>query len=258
MGERGKRSRFGKIVSWILAVFSALVVVAVIAFLAWVLDPHRAELGPLRSVQDDLAVDVTRGDGVVVLSPAGEPSGTGVVFYSGARVEADAYVAPWAPVVAATGVTVVLPDLRFNLALLDPDRAEGVVAEAPDVRTWYLGGHSMGGAFAAQHVGTGDTTTEWSGLVLWGSYAVAAADLTDRDDLRVLSVAGERDGVLPLEEIEDRRSNLPADAVTVTVEGMNHAQFGSYGEQAGDEEPTLTDTEAHQALAEVTADFLGP
>lgn len=87
---------------------------------------------------------------------------------------------------------------------------------------------------------------------------MAAADLSDRDDLRVLSVAGDRDGVLPLEEIEDRRPNLPADALTVTVEGMNHAQFGAYGEQAGDEEPTLTDAEAHQALAEVTADFLDP
>lgn len=258
MGDREGRSRFGKVVSWTLAVLSALVVVAVLAFLGWVLDPHRAEPGPLQRAQDDPAVDVTHGEGLVVLSPTGEPSGTGVVFYSGARVEADAYVAPWVPVVAATGVTVVLPDLRFNLALLDPDRAEGVVSQAPDVQTWYLGGHSMGGAFAAQHVGTGDTTTEWAGLVLWGSYAVAAADLTDREDLRVLSVAGDRDGVLPLEEIEGRRSNLPADAVTVTVEGMNHAQFGAYGEQAGDEEPTLSDAEAHEALAEVTTDFLSP
>lgn len=258
MGDRGARSRFRKVVSWGLAVLSALVVVAGIAFVGWALDPHQAEPGPLRSVREDPAVEVTRGEDVVVVSPTGEPSGIGVVFYSGARVEADAYVAPWAPVVAATGVTVVLPDLRLNLALLDSARAEDVVSQAPQVRTWYLGGHSMGGAFAAQHVGAGDTTTEWEGLVLWGSYAVAAADLSDRDDLRVLSVAGDRDSVLPLEEIEDRRPNLPADALTVTVEGMNHAQFGAYGEQAGDEEPTLTDAEAHQALAEVTADFLDP
>lgn len=37
---------------------------------------------------------------------------------------------------------------------------------------------------------------------------------------------------------------------------MNHAQFGAYGDQAGDEEPDITDDQAHQALTEITITFL--
>ena len=251
-------SRLRRALLWTLAAVVALLLIATAAFFGWALTPHRAEAEPLRRAQENPDVAVTRGEDRVLLSPTGEPSGIGVVFYPGARVEADAYVATWAPVVAATGVTVVVPDVYLNLALFDQDRAETMVAEAPEVDTWYLGGHSMGGAFAAQHVGTGDTDVDWAGLVLWASYAVEAADLADRDDLRVLSVAGDRDGVLPLTEIAERRPALPADTVTVTVEGMNHAQFGAYGAQAGDEEPELSEEEAHERLAEATTLFLAP
>lgn len=258
MGELVGRPRLRRVLVWTLAAVVALSLVATVAFFGWALTPHRAEAEPLREAGENPDVEVIRGEGHVLLAPSGEPSGTGVVFYPGARVEPDAYVATWAPVVAATGVTVVVPHVRLNLALFDQDRAETMVAEAPEVDTWFLGGHSMGGAFAAQHVGVGDTDTDWAGLVLWASYAVEAADLADRDDLRVLSVAGSRDGVLPLTQIEERRSALPADAVTVTVEGMNHAQFGAYGAQAGDEEPELTEEEAQERLAEATSQFLDP
>ncbi|GAA1088020.1 alpha/beta hydrolase [Nocardiopsis metallicus] len=255
-GARRGRSRGVRVLLWTLAVLMALVLVAGAAFLVWVLTPHRAEPGPLAEAGEDPAVVVERREGAVVLAPAEDPSGTGMVFYSGARVEADAYAAVWAPVVARTGVTVVLPDLRLNLALLDSARAESAVEAAPEISEWYLGGHSMGGAFAAQHLGTGDGDVEWAGLVLWGSYAIESADLADRDDLRVLSVAGGRDGVLIPDEVEERRPNLPEDAVIEVIEGMNHAQFGAYGDQAGDAEPELTDDQAHQALAEITATFL--
>ncbi len=249
-------SRLKGVLLWTLATVVALLLVATAVFFGWALTPHRAEAEPLRRAQENPDVAVTRGQDQVLLSPTGEPSGTGVVFYPGARVEPDAYAATWAPIVAATGVTVVVPDMRLNLALFDQDRAEDVVTELPEVDTWYLGGHSMGGAFAAQHVGTGHTHTDWAGLVLWASYAVEAADLADREDLRVLSVAGARDGVLPLPEIAERRPALPPDTVTVTVEGMNHAQFGAYGSQAGDEEPELGEEEAHERLTEATSLFL--
>lgn len=255
-GARRGRSRGTRVLLWTLAVLMTLVLVAGAAFVVWALTPHRAEPGPLAAAREDPGVLVERRDGAVVVAPTGGGSETGVVFYSGARVEADAYVAVWAPVVARTGATVVLPDLRLNLALLDSARAENAVEAAPEVSEWYLGGHSMGGAFAAQHLGTGDGDAEWAGLVLWASYAIESADLAERDDLRVLSVAGGRDGVLLPDEVEERRPNLPEGAVVEVIEGMNHAQFGAYGDQAGDEEPELTNDQAHQALTEVTAAFL--
>ncbi len=249
-------SRVVRVLLWTSAVFTALLLVAGTAFTAWALTPYRAEPGPLLRAGEDPAIVVERRDGSVVIAPAEDPSVTGVVFYPGARVEAEAYAAAWAPVVARSGVTVVVPDLRLNLALLDTARAQSAVGAAPEISEWYLGGHSMGGAFAAQHLGTGDGDVEWAGLVLWASYAIESAGLADRDDLGVLSVAGGRDGVLTPDEVAERRPNLPESAVTEVVEGMNHAQFGAYGDQSGDGDPDLTDDEAHAALAEVTAAFL--
>lgn len=255
-GERVRGRRAVRVLVWTLAVCTALVLVAATAFVVWALDPYRAEPEPLARAERDPAVVVERGSDGVLITPAENPSGTGVVFYPGARVEADAYAAAWAPVVARTGVTVVVPDLRLNLAVLDSARGESAVGAAPEVSEWYLGGHSMGGAFAAQHLGSGDGGVEWAGLVLWASYATESAGLADRDDLAVLSVAGGRDGVLPPSEVSERRPHLPGDADVNVVEGMNHAQFGAYGAQSGDAEPELTDAEAHEALAEVTAAFL--
>ncbi|MBR8741764.1 alpha/beta hydrolase [Nocardiopsis sp. MG754419] len=258
MAGEGRGFRWGRVLVLATATVVALLLVAVLAFLGWALTPYRAEAEPLARAEGDPAVEVSRGEDSVVLTPTAEPSGTGIVFYPGARVEPDAYVASWAPVVAATGVTVVVPHVRLHLALLDQARAESAVREAPDVDTWYLGGHSMGGAFAAQHLGGGDSDTDWTGLVLWASYAVDSAELAAREDLRVLSVAGGRDEVLPPAEIEERRSALPADALMVTIEDMNHAQFGAYGEQSGDGEPQASTAEAHEELAAVTTDFLVP
>ncbi|WP_234003814.1 alpha/beta hydrolase [Nocardiopsis sp. SBT366] len=255
-GERARGRRGVRALLWTLAALTALVLVAATAFVVWALDPYRAEPEPLARAEQDPAVVVERLSDGVLITPTENPSGTGIVFYPGARVEADAYVASWAPVVARTGATVVVPDLRLNLALVDSARGESAVDAAPGITEWYLGGHSMGGAFAAQHLGSGNGDVAWAGLILWASYATESADLADRDDLAVLSVAGGRDGVLVPAEVTERRANLPADAVTEVVEGMNHAQFGAYGEQSGDAEPELTDDQAHEALADVTADFL--
>ncbi|WP_083936366.1 alpha/beta hydrolase [Nocardiopsis ganjiahuensis] len=252
------RSRGVRALLWTTAVLTALLLVAGVAFAVWALTPYRAEPGPLLRAEEDPAVVVERRDGSVVIAPAEDPSGVGVVFYPGARVEAEAYAAAWAPVVARSGATVVVPDLRLNLALFDPARGESAVEAAPGISEWYLGGHSMGGAFAAQYLGSGDGDVEWAGLVLWASYPTESSGLAERDDLGVLSVAGGNDGVLTADEMAERAPYLPENAVTEVIEGMNHAQFGAYGEQSGDSAPELTDEEAHEALAEVTGDFLDP
>ncbi|MDT0328497.1 alpha/beta hydrolase [Nocardiopsis lambiniae] len=243
---------------------------AVGAFVVWGLTPYRAEAGPLDRARALPGVRVEITDDAVVLTPddtgsggtgsggtaSDEGSDTGVVFYPGARVEAEAYTAPWAPVVAATGVTVVIPRMPLNLAVLDPDRADDAVAEHGDgVERWYLGGHSLGGAMAASHAGD-DPAFAPEGLVLWGSYATEGAGLAERDDLRVLSVSGGEDGLSDPAAIDENRGHLPGNAVMVEIDGMNHAQFGAYGDQSGDGAARIDDAEAHRVLAETVTGFL--
>jgi hypothetical protein len=108
---------------------------------------------------------------------------------------------------------------------------------------------------AAAHAG-GDPEFAVAGLVLWGSYATESAGLADRGDLRVLSVTGSEDGLSDPAAIGANRGHLPQDAVTVEIDGMNHAQFGAYGDQSGDGTARIDDAAARQVLAEAVTAFL--
>ena len=239
-----------------VAVVAALLVLAATGIAVWLLTPHRAEAGPLAQARALPGVRIETSDDAVVLGPAGAASGTGVVFYPGARVAAEAYAASWAPVVETTGVTVVIPRMPFHLAVLDPGRADAAVADhGGGVERWYLGGHSLGGAMAAVHAG-GGPEFPLAGVVLWGAYATEGAELSDRGDLRVLSVTGSEDGLSDPATIDANRGRLPEDAVTVEIDGMNHAQFGAYGDQFGDGTARIDDPAARSALAETVTAFL--
>ncbi|WP_306368773.1 alpha/beta hydrolase [Nocardiopsis sp. CC223A] len=239
-----------------IAVVLALLAAAVGGFAAWGLNAYRAEPGPLGQALALPEVRIDIADDAVVLTPADGGDGTGVVFYPGARVEAEAYAAPWAPIVRDAGVTVVIPRMPLNFAVLAPGRADtAAAAHGEGVDHWYLGGHSLGGAMAAAHAG-GDPDLSLAGLVLWGSYATEGAGLADRDDLRVLSVSGGQDALSDPETIDAARPHLPPDTEPVEIDGMNHAQFGAYGDQSGDGTARITDADAHRVLAGAVTAFL--
>jgi pimeloyl-ACP methyl ester carboxylesterase len=239
----------------VLQVLLGLVAVSIVAFVVWASLAAPAEPGPLEAALADPTVEVTQGP-VVELRPAGVEPTQAVVFYPGARVHRDAYIATWAPIVAATDTLVLIPRMPLNLAILGRSRAGSLIEDRPGVDTWWVGGHSLGGAMAASFAGGQDPGTV-DGLVLWGAYATEGAGLATRDDLTVLSVAGSRDGLSTPAEVAERRRFLPDDAVMVEVEGMNHAQFGRYGPQRGDLTPTISDEEARSRLLEAHLPVLG-
>ncbi|WP_231493748.1 alpha/beta hydrolase [Nocardiopsis sp. CNT312] len=94
-----------------------------------------------------------------------------------------------------------------------------------------------------------------AGVVLWGACTTEGAGLSDRDDLPVLSVAGSEDGLSDPAATTDHRAHLPPNTVMVEVGGMNHAQFGAYGDQRGDGRARIGDTEARTALADAVTAF---
>lgn len=149
------------------------------------------------------------------------------MFYPGARVHRDAYIATWAQIVAATDTLVLIPRMPLNLAVFGQNQAASLMAAYPDIDTWWVGGHSLGGAMAASFAGD-----------------------QPPGDLTVLSVSGSRDGLSTPTDIVERRPLLPDDAIMVEVEGMNHAQFGRYGPQRGDLPATINDDEATSRLLE--------
>ncbi len=147
---------------------------------------------------------------------------------------------------------VVVVSMPLNLAVFGVDKAGEVIKAFPEVSSWAVGGHSLGGSMAAQYAL--DHPAAVKGLVFWASYP--AASLADRRDLAILSVAGSRDGLATPAVIEGNKSLLPPTTVYVTIEGGDHAQFGSYGSQSGDNPASIPAEQQWQETAQATVSLL--
>ena len=71
------------------------------------------------------------------------------------------------------------------------------------------------------------------------AYPEAQTDLSQHD-LAVATIYGDQDGLVSLEEIESSFQLLPTTAVKLMIAGGNHAQFGFYGDQAGDQSALIS------------------
>ncbi len=205
-----------------------------------------AEAAPLQSVRDNDAIRVDDAEQGIVMTPADGGSDLGLVFIPGAKVDPWAY-APILQSLAEEGVTVVITRPWLNLAFFDLRGLDAFTSAAPDIDTWGVGGHSLGGVRACQLAADADA------LVLFGSYC--SSDLSD-DDLAVLSLSGSEDGLSTPTKIEDARHLLPDDAEMIEIDGASHASFGDYGPQAGDGTPSITDDEMHAEVAELLGGFM--
>lgn len=175
----------------------------------------------------------------------------GVVLYPGARVNPESYVPTAAAIAEERDVVVVIPEVPLNLAILAPDRADRAIETYPEIDRWYVGGHSLGGVAACRYAA--DDPDRIAGLMLLASYC-------DRDlsgtELPVLSILGTNDGVIDVAAEREARGLLPADARIVEIDGMNHAQFGAYGPQRGDDPATIDDREARATVASTVGEWL--
>ena len=131
---------------------AAAVLLAVLAVLTGVFFWYVSDYYPAQDValavlaQDD---GITVQDNLTILSPT-VPSDTAILFYPGAKVEGAAYL-PLLDQIRRTGVTCILVEMPFRMAIFDADAAQNVIAAFPDVEHWYMAGHSMGGAMASQY-----------------------------------------------------------------------------------------------------------
>jgi len=234
----------------ILLIVAAVLVIFSGAFVIWASNPLRPESAALNALQSDNEVIVTEMPSMIVFAPEGDFPQKGFVFYPGGRVDYRAY-APVLHEIASKGILVVMPEMPLNLAFFSPNRAQEIIFAYPQVETWAVGGHSLGGAMAAEFVAGLPDQVE--GLILWGSYPADQNDLT-QSGLQVLSVYGSEDG--QVEKIRASSALLPENTVFVEIAGGNHAQFGSYGLQPGDGTAVISPAEQWQQAEFATVEFI--
>ena len=230
--------------------FIGITLVASLGLAVWGLDAY-APLAPAwEALRSDSQVAVTEHADFITFEPVDIQPETGFILYPGGRVDYRVY-APVLRQIAAQGFFVAVVKVPINLAFFDTDAAEAVIARYPQIEYWAVGGHSLGGVAAASYASA--HLDELAGLVLWASYP-ADNSLTNAT-IDVLSLYGTND-MAGMDTFEQSRAQLPATAQFVTIPGGNHAQFGAYGPQAGDNPAEISAEEQWAQVAEVTSAFL--
>ena len=242
-----------KRINWklVLAVLTVIIVSLVLAFVVWANDASPASAIALQAMQSDELVQVSEENGWVTFSPADNPlPEMGIVFYPGGRVDYRAY-SPVLRMIAEQGYFVALVPVPLNLAFFDIDVAARVQAQYPEITHWVVAGHSLGGVAAS--VFAKDHVDELDGLVFFASYP--ADDSLRNTDIKVFSIYGTRD-MAGMEKFDETKALLSDDTQYVVIDGGNHAQFGSYGFQAGDNEATISPEEQWSQISTATVEFL--
>lgn len=252
VAQPAPRPRGSRLRIWGLAL-AAVLGLLLGGFTAWAELPPAPTAEAMAALQTDQSVDVGQGRWLT-FTPLSQPALLGVILYPGGRVDPRAY-APEARALAEAGYMVVIPRMPLNMAVFAPDRAAQIIANYPGIHNWVIGGHSLGGSMAARFAYRHPDAVR--GLMLWASYPATSDNLARREDLAVLSVFASRDGLATPAKVEASRPLLPADTQWVEIDGGDHAQFGWYGPQAGDNPATISPTDQQQQIVGAALDFLG-
>lgn len=239
--------------SWKFKLFIGLAIVLVaigIGFFVFSSSYYEAQSYAKESMQSDSNVTV-KNDKELVFEPVSDAKNVGFLFYQGAKVEAEAY-APMAKEIAAQGYTVIIPHLPLKMAIFSPDRADKVIRKYPEIDTWVIGGHSLGGVTAADYASRHENI---SGLVLLASYPGDHTDLT-KSSVDVLSIWASNDEVADSKVIKSAKSVMPRGAEFMEIEGGNHAGFGDYGEQKGDGKASISNEQQMMQTSEAIVELI--
>jgi len=212
----------------IIAVLIAVIVVLV-GFVVWAETPQEPMPEAYAALKSDSDVTVTI-DRWLIFSPVNSSSNVGFIIYPGGRIDYRSY-APEAHALAARGYLAVVAPMLLNLAVFSENVANDIFASYPQISSWAIGGHSLGGTIAAQFCY--DNPGKIKGLVLWAAYPESGTNLIT-SNIFVTTIHGSEDGLVSSKQIQDSLTQLPPSTVRVEIAGGNHAQFGWYGAQQGD------------------------
>lgn len=240
-----------KLFKKVLIGITGSIIVLVGGFAIWGYSGGRPMLEAIRSLNSDEKVTVETGKWLV-FTPVDEEAIVGFVFYPGGRVDYRAY-APYVRALAEEGVLVIIPSMPLNFAVFGVNQAEEVMQAYPDISEWVIGGHSLGGAMAANFLS--NHQDELEGLILLAAYPSTADDLSMFDG-KVISISGSLDGLATPEKIQASRSLLPPSTTWVEIQGGNHAQFGWYGPQKGDYDALISREEQQQIILHASTQFV--
>lgn len=218
--------------------FSVLAIIIIFTVIVlYINDYYHSDESVQKYLDGNGAISVKEiSDGLFLDGPGEEAA---MIFYPGAKVEYTAYL-PLLSKLAGKGIDCFLVKMPCNFAFLGKNKAEKIM-ESYSYKEWYLSGHSLGGAMAADYAS--GHLDALDGIVLFAAYPTKSLD---SGSFSVVSVYGSGDGVLDMQKVEEGRELMPSDYTEICIEGGNHALFGNYGKQKGDHDAEISREEQQE------------
>jgi pimeloyl-ACP methyl ester carboxylesterase len=215
-----------------------------VLFSLWMVNSFRTQGFDKAILESDQTVSVEKTNQYIRFQPVENPQPTGFIFLPGGMVAPEAY-APMSRAISEQGFNVFILKLPFGSAPLDSQEADvmqqalEIIDANESIPFWTVGGHSRGAAIAARFASL--HAESFDGLVLIGtSHPKEAAFDLSKTDLSVTKIYATNDGLASTDEVEANARYLPDDTTWILIEGGNHAQFGYYGSQLGDNAATIS------------------
>ena len=235
-----KHKRWRKVFTSLLV----LLLVMICLFLLWAADYYHAGNSAAEAmISDDLASVTAVSNGYLFDGPGDEAL---LIFYPGAKVEETAY-APLMRELAEEGIDVQLVRMPLHLAFLGMNDAEEIIRSS-EYEHYYIGGHSLGGAMAADYANR--HSEELDGVILLAAYPTSQLP----DPLIEILIYGSEDEVLNMDKVQEGEAFAPETYIRHIVTGGNHAQFGDYGAQKGDGSAVIPAEEQWDETVQVILD----
>jgi hypothetical protein len=238
-----------KIFKRILLGLLVVIALSVLGFVVWAETPLGPAPEALSALESDSQVTITT-DNFITFKPANIEPTTGFIFYPGGRVDYRSYAVPLRAI-AEQGYLVVLVPVRLNLAFFDINAGASILSAHPEIQNWVTGGHSLGGVASALFAK--DHLDEIDGIIFWASYPADNSLATS--NLKMLSIYGTND-MAGMAKFDETKPLLTADAQYVVIDGGNHAQFGNYGPQPGDNAATISREDQQAQIVNASSAFL--
>lgn len=227
----------------------AIILISSIFLGSFFLTSYKPTSAALSNIDNSVSLNID-DDNLITLTPKNTNVETGLIIYPGAKVEPESYI-PLADKIAEAGYEVVITPMPLNFAIFDSEAADKAISHFPNIKHWAISGHSLGGVMAAKYA---SEHSNIDGVIFYASYP--QDDALKNSDVEVTSIYGSLDGVADLDKIANSKDLLPSSTDFVELEGGNHAQFGSYGEQSGDNPATISNDEQISEAATASINLL--
>ena len=167
-----------------------------------------------------------------------------LIFYPGGNIEHTAYY-PLMAACASKGIMCILCQMPLDLAIFKINAAKGIKNKFPEIKKWYIGGHSLGGACATIYLYM--NPDQFIGFILLSSYSIFNLSKTN---LKAMCIIGTEDKVMSERRYNKFMKNLPKNCVHVKIEGGCHSYFGMFEIMKSDGKPKISNIEQIEFTAD--------